>query len=174
MKCQKCNKPAMFHITELTGDKPEEHHFCELHAREYLNESSQNPDLSTSDGLAMALADNPVKKNPMTKLSAELQAIDQQICPICGISFYDFRNRGRLGCANDYDCFAKQLEPLIANIHGATTHIGKSPIISGSNPQPDNDTNLIGLRRELDVAVSEEDYERASRLRDEIKKVENS
>ncbi|MDR1485734.1 MAG: UvrB/UvrC motif-containing protein [Planctomycetaceae bacterium] len=172
MKCQKCNKPAMFHITELTGDKPEEHHFCEFHAREYLKESSPNSDLPPSDELAAALAGSPVKKNPMTKVAAELQAIDQQICPVCGISFYDFRNRGRLGCANDYDCFAKQLEPLIANIHGATTHVGKMPV--GLNSQLDASTQLIKLRRDLDIAVSEEDYEKASMIRDEIKKVENS
>jgi protein arginine kinase activator len=172
MKCQKCNKPAMFHITELTGDKPEEHHFCELHAREYLNESSQNSELPSSDGLASALASSPVKKNPMSKLAADLQAIDQQVCPVCGISFYDFRNRGRLGCANDYDCFAKQLKPLIENIHGATTHVGKSPI--GLNSQFDSSMKLIKLRRDLDIAIGEEDYERASRIRDEIKKVEIS
>jgi protein arginine kinase activator len=160
----------MFHITELTGDKPVEHHFCEQHAREYLNES-QNSDIPPSDELATVLAGSQLKKNSMTKLAAELQAIDQQVCPVCGISFYDFRNRGRLGCANDYDCFAKQLEPLIANIHGATTHVGKIPI--ESNLQLDSSTQLIKLRRDLDIAISEENYEQASKIRDEIKKFEN-
>jgi protein arginine kinase activator len=162
----------MFHITELTGDKPEEHHFCDFHAREYLNESSHSSDSVSSDGLAAALADSPVKKNPMTKLAAELQAIDQQICPVCGISFYDFRNRGRLGCANDYDCFAKQLEPLITSIHGANSHVGKSP--AGGGCQACGSSQLIKLRRDLDIAVSEENYEQASKIRDEIKKIENS
>jgi protein arginine kinase activator len=162
----------MFHITELTGDKPEEHHFCESHAREYLNESSQGVEGVSSDGLAAALADSPVKKNPMTKLAAELQAIDQQICPVCGISFYDFRNRGRLGCDNDYNCFSKQLEPLITSIHGANAHVGKSPA-SGSC-QTNSSSMLIKLRRDLDIAVSEENYEQASKIRDEIKKIENS
>jgi protein arginine kinase activator len=163
----------MFHINELTGDKPEEYHFCELHAREYLNESSQSSDLSstTSDGLVAALASSPVKKNPMSKLAAELQSIDQQVCPICGISFYDFRSRGRLGCANDYDCFSKQLEPLIANIHGATIHVGKVPVVSNSQLSYCS-TQLIKLRRDLDIAIGEEDYELASKIRDEIKKVE--
>jgi protein arginine kinase activator len=164
--------PAMFHITELMGDKPVEHHFCELHAREYLNESSPNTEYSPSDDLVMAFADNSSKKIPMANLSAELQAIDRQICPICGISFYDFRNRGRLGCANDYDCFAQQLEPLIENIHGSKTHVGKSP--NNTDPPPDTNTQLIKLRHDLDVAISEENYERASKLRDEIKKAENS
>jgi protein arginine kinase activator len=161
----------MFHITELTGDKPEEHHFCELHAKEYLNETSQNSDTESSDGLTAALADSPVQKNPMTKVSAELQAIDRQVCPVCGISFYDFRNRGRLGCANDYDCFAKQLEPLITNIHGASEHVGKKP--SEIKLQLNDSMKLIKLRRDLDTAINEEDYKKASKIRDEIKKLEN-
>ena len=29
MKCQQCEKPATFHITELTGGQPQELHLCE-------------------------------------------------------------------------------------------------------------------------------------------------
>ena len=32
MKCQRCDKSATFHITELTGGKPQELHLCEEHA----------------------------------------------------------------------------------------------------------------------------------------------
>ena len=35
MKCQQCDKSATFHITELTGGKPQELHLCEEHARQY-------------------------------------------------------------------------------------------------------------------------------------------
>ena len=40
MKCQQCDKPATFHITELTGGKPQELHLCEDHARQYLTSSA--------------------------------------------------------------------------------------------------------------------------------------
>ena len=43
MKCQKCDKSATFHITELTGGKPQELHLCEEHAREYLTEPEPTP-----------------------------------------------------------------------------------------------------------------------------------
>ena len=36
MKCQHCEKPATFHITELAGDEVQELHLCEDHARQYL------------------------------------------------------------------------------------------------------------------------------------------
>ena len=33
MKCQHCERPATFHITELTDEVPDELHLCEEHAR---------------------------------------------------------------------------------------------------------------------------------------------
>lgn len=169
MKCQKCEKPATFHITELTGQHPVEHHLCEDHAREYLNDSSEQGEATGS--LASTLAEGMTKQMSLNKAAAELKELDQQTCPICGISFYDFRNRGRLGCPNDYDCFSKQLDPLILNIHGETEHIGKVPKRAGG--ETNRRTLLIKLRRDLDDAVGIEDYERASKLRDKIKEIES-
>jgi protein arginine kinase activator len=62
------------------------------------------------------------------------------------------------------------LEPLIVNIHGAAEHVGKRPKhgVRGT----DHQTRLIQLRREMREAVEQEDYERASRLRDEIRCME--
>ena len=39
MKCQQCDKQAVFHITELEGGAVRELHLCEDHARVYLNQS---------------------------------------------------------------------------------------------------------------------------------------
>ena len=68
------------------------------------------------------------------------------------------------------DVTADELEPLLMNIHGETEHVGKCPAHSadGSAQQ----TELIRLRREMKEAVAEEDYERASRLRDDIRNIE--
>lgn len=167
MKCQKCEKPATFHITELTGPKPQEHHLCEDHAREYLNDSSDQGDAA----LATTLAEGLAGTKSISKAAADLNELDQQVCPICGISFYDFRSRGRLGCPNDYDCFSKQLDALILNIHGETEHIGKVPRRTGG--EGNRRTLLIKLRRDLEDAITYEDYERASKLRDKIKEIES-
>jgi protein arginine kinase activator len=99
-----------------------------------------------------------------------LSRLDQQTCPVCGISFYEFRNQGRLGCPYDYVGFQKQLDPLILNIHGETEHVGKSPKRSAGGGQ--RRTQLIRLRREMKDAVTQEDYERASQLRDQIRRIE--
>ena len=39
MKCQQCDNPAVFHITELEAGNVREVHLCEEHARVYLNHS---------------------------------------------------------------------------------------------------------------------------------------
>ena len=164
MKCQQCDKTATFHITELAGGKPVELHLCEDHARAYLTQGEEES--AAAPSLAGVLA----KQLAVGQTAEELARLDQQACPMCGITFYEFRNQGRLGCPHDYECFAKQLEPLLLNIHGETTHVGKCPKhgVQGTQRQ----TELIRLRREMKDAIAGEDYERASQLRDEIKQIE--
>ena len=44
MKCQHCEKPATFHITEVLGaDGPQVMHLCEEHAKAFLTQSSPSP-----------------------------------------------------------------------------------------------------------------------------------
>jgi len=167
MKCQKCDRPATFHITELTGGKPQELHLCEEHARHYLNESSEG--LEAGSGVPSSLVQNMAQQMSLSQASEELKEIDQKTCAICGITFFDFRSRGRLGCPHDYACFEEQLDPLILGIHGESRHVGKSPKRAGQTD--DNRTLLIRLRRELDEAVARENYEQASKLRDQIKEI---
>jgi protein arginine kinase activator len=163
MKCQQCDKPATFHITELTGGKPQELHLCEDHARQYLTASANEP--TPVAGMAAALA----HQMAVGQTADELSRLDQQACPVCGITFYEFRSQGRLGCPYDYVAFKAQLDPLIVSIHDQLEHVGKRPRRSGGSQSR---TQLIRLRREMKEAIDEERYERASQLRDEIQQIE--
>ena len=166
MKCQKCEKAATFHITEIEGGKHHELHFCEDHARGYLTQPEAEPTGGQTIGGALA------QHLAVGQTAAELAQLDQMACSICGITFFQFRNQGRLGCPNDYICFEKELEPLIVNIHGETEHTGKRPkrLAQGTHQQ----TDLIRLRRELKEAIVKEEYETASRLRDDIRRIEEA
>jgi protein arginine kinase activator len=166
MKCQQCDKLATFHITELTGGKPQELHLCQEHATQYLTQADDEP------GVVPSLAGVLAQQLAVGQTAEELAKLDQRTCPVCGISFYDFRNQGRLGCPHDYVCFQKELEPLITNIHGETEHKGKRPSRYGGGTE--QRTQLIRLRREMKAAISEENYERAKELRDQIRRIEES
>lgn len=168
MKCQQCEKQATFHITELTGGKPQELHLCEEHAREYLTQSGQ--EAASTGSVAAALAQQMAQQMAVGQTAEELAQLDQQVCPVCGITFYEFRNQGRLGCPHDYVCFETQLEPLLLNIHGESEHVGKTPRRSPAGSA--NRTQLIRMRREMREAIREENYERASKLRDDIHRIE--
>ena len=167
MKCQECEKPATFHITELTGSEPSELHLCEDHARDYLSHAEPQEEESFTS-LAGALAE----QLKLGQTAEELARLDQQSCPVCGITFYEFRNQGRLGCPNDYSCFAKELEPLLVNIHGDTNHVGKRP---KRRPKASESSHeLIRMRRQMKEAIEQEEYELASELRDKINALEKS
>ena len=164
MKCQHCEKPATFHITELTGPQLEELHLCAEHAQQYLAPAQQVEE--TPSSVAGLLAQHL----SVGQTADELARLDQESCPVCGITFYEFRQAGRLGCPHDYLCFEEELEPLVLNIHGAAEHTGKRPKhgVVDSSAQMD----LIKLRRELKDAIDCEDYETAWTVRDRIRKIE--
>ena len=81
MKCQHCEKPATFHITELTGVEVQELHLCEDHARAYLSESKP-AETTGNQSLAGALA----HQLQLGQTAEELARLDQQSCPVCGIN----------------------------------------------------------------------------------------
>ncbi len=165
LKCQKCDSAATFHITELTGGEPQELHLCEEHARHYLAPSDEE----VSDAMP-AVAGMLAQHLAVGETAEELARLDRQSCPICGITFLEFRKNGRLGCPHDYECFEKELAPLLLNIHGETEHVGKCP--SGGPGGAKMKTQLIRLRREMKEAVKQENYELASDLRDQIHRMD--
>ena len=163
MKCQYCEKPATFHITELTEPSgPQVMHLCEEHARGFLQKEASNPTASIAGALA--------KQLNLGQTKAELEELDQKECPVCGISFFEFRNTGRLGCPFDYTHFASDLMPLLSNIHDSVEQTGKRPKRAAASV--DSQVQMIQLRREMEEAVDREDYERASEIRDELLRIE--
>ena len=150
MKCQYCEKPATFHITELTEpDGPTVLHLCEDHARNFLHKDSPTPASSIAGAIA--------KQFNLGQTKEDLAQLDQKECPVCGISFFEFRSTGRLGCPYDYKHFQSDLDPLLRNIHDSLRHVGKRPQRAASSA--DAQAEMIGLRREMEQAVEKEDYD---------------
>lgn len=164
MKCQHCEKPATFHITELIHPNgPVKVHLCEEHARIYL---AQGTDETPANALASLLA----KQLKLEQTAEQLAKLDKKTCPVCGISFAEFRQSGRLGCAYDYVCFKEDLEPLLINIHGSIGHKGKRPIRAAA--APDRQHRVLQLRREMQDSINKEKYERAAEIRDLIRRID--
>jgi protein arginine kinase activator len=104
------------------------------------------------------------------------QTFDSLVCPVCGVKFSSFRDEGLLGCPRCYEEFRVPLGAYLQKTQGAESHWIASDVFDDiglvsrgdENPAaeaPDRD-DIARLRRELDEAVSVEDYERAAMLRD--------
>jgi len=158
MKCNRCSKPAILHITEITGEEQfEELHLCEDCWQKYEMQAKGLPKAAES----------------ATGLEAEeIARLSHRECPVCGIKFLEFRNSGRLGCPHDYEEFREELAPLLENIHGEVRHCGKAP---RRQPRARHlQAELAQLRKQLHQAVNKENYEEAAKLRDKIKQLEVS
>lgn len=160
MKCDKCDRPATVHMTEISGDQKIEKHLCEECA------ASEGITIKANVPITQLLEDFVLATTAGTEV-AELQ------CDVCGLTFGEFRHAGVLGCPQDYDAFAKALVPMLERAHqGASRHIGKVPLRAGSDQVRLN--TILRLRGELKNAVAAEDYERAAELRDRIKEAQDS
>jgi protein arginine kinase activator len=94
------------------------------------------------------------------------------ICGNCGLSYAEFKQQGRLGCADCYVSFHDQLVPLIRRIHGAVQHVGRTA--SGGRKQAQVKMNVQKLRDALSGAIQDEDYEKAAALRDQLRRTEDA
>jgi protein arginine kinase activator len=159
LKCQKCAKPATYHITEvISEDHYEELHLCEECYHKFIYEPQQAAGQKGEAGSG--------------EQGDEASLLNQRECPVCGIKFVEFRNSGRLGCPHDYQEFREELTPLLENIHGEVRHCGKTPRRLPQNKQTQSE--LLQLRKQLQQAVTREAYEEAARLRDRIRQLEES
>jgi protein arginine kinase activator len=159
MKCQNCNNTATVHLTEIKGGQKAERHLCEKCAA-----SLHVP--TASKELAKLLK----SFEPALALATPGTAAPGLTCPECGMTYAEFRQSGRFGCARDYEVFAEQVGKLLQKIHGSTRYAGKRPGGGAVRPPPSRE-DLLRARALLDEAVRAENYEEAARLRDQIRRM---
>jgi len=164
-QCEHCkHAEASFHQLDIKRDGEKvERHLCEKCARALGFLKDGPPAQGAANIEAFMLAG---------KVTAA--ALGSLVCEQCGISYLEFRNQGQLGCAHDYEAFREALHPLIERAQdGAGHHTGKTPASRGGGPRT-TEQDLQRLRKQLDEAIAAEDYERAARLRDRIRRQEMS
>lgn len=158
MKCQRCDKPATVHLTNIENNTKREIHLCQTCA--------EGQDLVQKQELNLPAILQALVGQHVGPLTDELSKLS---CPCCGIGYMEFRAQGRLGCPEDYNTFRAGLEPLLQRIHRATRHAGKTPRRGLSVEARLERTEL---RRRLRAAVEAEQYEDAARLRDLLRQKE--
>jgi len=178
MLCQNCQKnPAQVHVTDVLLPVPAA--TTEAHAESDGAPGFREQHLCEACAETLNLPSMPSTKKSTQEIWKLLQVAAQQTrskkpgpaCPQCGMTLDEFRKKGRLGCAKDYEVFQTHIVEILERVHSARRHVGRLPGGAHSSPV-DERGRLVDLRRELETAIREEAYERAAHLRDEIKALE--
>jgi protein arginine kinase activator len=156
--CENCHQNvATVHLTEIVQQEKKEIHLC--------SDCANDKGITLKPFFALSDVSNLLAGD-------EEEAVeDSAVCEHCGISYSDFRQHGRLGCAKDYDTFKKQLHPFLEKVHNSLFHCGKVP--RNTKDQVKEAQRIVRLRKTLNDAIEGENYEEAARIRDELKNLEN-
>ena len=174
MQCENCReREAVIHLTQIVNNSVTTMHLCEPCAAEKGVETGASvPKFPLGDFLAS------LGKGGGSEAAAEA-GLDVP-CTSCGATLRDFRQSGRLGCAECYVTFENHLRDLLRRLHGSTRHEGETyragtvpqaravPVPAGvSAAQPVDD-----LKEALRKAIEAENFELAAELRDRIRVLE--
>ena len=180
MLCEVCHeKEATVRITRIHNGNSETHNLCQDCANRFGQEDPEAQDLSKAifKLLAGALMKHIGSQN---QGSEEDERVKKLSCPNCGKTYGEILEDGLLGCPDCYESFEPYIRPMILKMQGADTHTGKkagshrkktAKILNVAEEKLSPKEELSVLSDRLKIAVSEENYEEAARLRDEIKKL---
>jgi protein arginine kinase activator len=169
MMCQECNqRPATLHFTKIVNGEKGEFHLCEKCAQEkgemFMVNSSSG--FSINNLLAGLFNLEPSFQQQAQKDPFEKQEILQ--CDHCSMTFQQFVKKGKFGCSHCYSVFKDQLSPIFKRLHsGNSTHKGKIPQRIGGTMHIKK--NIEELKDQLKELISNEEFEKAATIRDEIR-----
>ncbi|OIK12605.1 hypothetical protein BIV60_16075 [Bacillus sp. MUM 116] len=171
MICQECNqRPAALHFTKIVNGEKTEVHLCEKCAQEKGNMFMFNGGSSFAfNNLLAGLLNIDPSFQKQDKSPFHQEEILQ--CSHCSMTFQQFLKIGRFGCANCYETFKDQLNPVINRLHsGNLSHAGKIPKRIGGGIHLRK--QIDELKNELRDLISHEEFEKAAEVRDEIRTLE--
>lgn len=166
MLCQSCYKnQANTHIKKIINGKLTEYRLCEECAAKlgYGNIFS-GFDLNFDNFLGSFF------KNQLNDKQSVLEN-DVSCCPKCGSTLEDISRTGKIGCSKCYDVFYNSLIGSIKRIHGNTVHTGKMAECVSEDKKLK--VKMEKLKKDMQIAIKEQNFERAAQIRDEVKKLES-
>lgn len=157
MMCEECGQnPATVILALNVNGESTQKHLCAA-CMEKLKDSFSKGDIQSF--LSSILSD-----------IATVDAPEKDIyCSRCKLSYKEFKKTGRLGCAQCYQDFRDELKPMLLKIHGRSQHAGRMPRVSPE--EQEQQQVLADLRKRMEEAVAQENFEEAALLRDQIKQL---
>lgn len=151
--CERCGcTPATVNVKHSENGQVRQLRLCEDCANQMVPPMAPMVDLLLSVGLDGEIGGAP------SSASA---------CPGCGMTMERIRQRHRLGCADCYGHFARELAPMLRDMQPGMEHRGKVPSRCKTRQK------MAALDKELSRAVASQNFERAAVLRDRIRELDN-
>ena len=159
MICDVCqDKHATVYLTQIVDGQMQKVNLCEGCAKEK----------GVTDPTGFALADLLLGLGTDEKVG---RPSDEKSCEACGFTHSEFKKTGRLGCSECYRTFGDGLNSLVKAMHRGTRHVGKVPTRYRATKLFTD--RIAELKHRLKIAISDENFEEAAQLRDEIKSAED-
>ncbi len=129
-KCARCGKPAVVHITRITGKGKLILHFCEDCAKKF---ALDNPNIPSN-------LDPEIRKFEEAMFNKK----SKDSCSNCGALLIDLKNGDKPSCPDCYSILDDSVIDMLSQMHSATKHIGKTPRCHSDNV----DTSAIFQKRD--------------------------
>lgn len=168
MQCDFCDSKATVFFTQIIDGVSKKTNLCDSCANEQ--------GVTDLDGFLLPHIDFPESEpdddtqHDLPDTHSSLVMDDKTCCPDCGFAFDDLKKTGRLGCSGCYQFFLAEIKHNLAGMHKGTSHTGRVPL--GMVEAFQQRRQLDALRKEMEEAISGEDYEKAAKLRDQISQIE--
>lgn len=168
MLCEQCGKnEATISQTDVVNNTKRTRHLCEAcHAALGYGAPLAGDQVQAS----LPKAEKPHITFQLASSAGE--SVSDATCPTCGMTLAEFRKRGVVGCAEDYDHFREHLKGLLMRLHGARRHSGRMPRAVAA--QLARSDQIARLQSDLEIAVATENYEEAATIRDRIEALRRS
>lgn len=158
MKCELCQQAeAETAIQQTVKGEAREYYVCQACADRQRDAAHPSPADIVIEILIGAAQGAPMQVNsPLIRADRGLP------CPRCGMTHREYHRRSRLGCSTCYSHFAQELAPLLRDMHLGPRHVGKIPHHAADLAARER------LQAELNVAITQQRYEQAAVLRDQL------
>ena len=165
MLCDNCKEREVeIHLTKVENDTKVTVHLC--------NQCAQQKGFETGDSILKSPLGGFIQAMGKGGTSVLPSPADGLRCAACGSTLKDFRDSGRLGCAQCYQSFDGHLRDLLRRLHGSSQHVGERYVVPGGAGTADPRLQLLDLKDQLRRAVDSENFELAAELRDRIRVLE--
>ena len=163
MQCDRCGKPSVYHSTLIVNGVSQTTNLCrDCAIKEGVFNSAPT---SIFDDMFSAFAD-----------FMPYEQVQDITCPVCKTTLREFKNTSKLGCPNCYDAFREEISNIIGRIAPYSTHKVESLTQTKEKPSKKVETKeekIKLLREDMALAVKEERYEDAGKIKKQIQRLES-